>query len=297
MNAEGRIYGRYGGRDASGAEGRMSHAGLRYAMEAALAEHRKNPTAKPAAAPKAPLLPEHIPAAKRRRGGECIHCHNVKEFLREDAKRAGTWKKDELWVFPMPENIGLTLEIDRGNRVKSVTADSPAAKAGLRPGDMVRSVNGVSAASFGDVQFGLHKAPAAGKVALAFSRDGGAEASVELELADGWRKTNITWRPSLLDILPSLPVYGEELTAADKQALGLSPTALAFKQRAPVPTECKPVGLEAGDVITGIDGLKLEMKRDEFLAYVRRNYVVGEAIRFNVIRAGKALTLTPYKLR
>jgi hypothetical protein len=39
------------------------------------------------------------------------------------------------------------------------------------------------------------------------------------------------------------------------------------------------------------------MSRDEFLAYMRRNYVVGEAVKFNVIRNGKPVTLGAYKLR
>ena len=46
--------------------------------------------------------------------------------------------------------------------------------------------------------------------------------SAILELPDGWRKTNLTWRPSLLDVLPSLTVYGEDLSAEEKKALGLS---------------------------------------------------------------------------
>jgi hypothetical protein len=54
------------------------------------------------------------------------------------------------------------------------------------------------------VQHGLHRA--AGKAALTWKR-GSEVRSGQLELAEGWKKTNITGRPSLLDILPSLTVY------------------------------------------------------------------------------------------
>ena len=44
LNAEGTVYGRYGGRDAESADSRVSLAGLRYALEAALARHRGRET-------------------------------------------------------------------------------------------------------------------------------------------------------------------------------------------------------------------------------------------------------------
>src|SRR5262249_48765018 len=108
MNAEGKIYGRYGGRDAGKSDAKMSSKGLRYAMEKALAEHQKDPASKPAKeSVKPPQFAEQYPAAKFKKG--CIHCHNVHEFQRDLLKKTGKWDADWRFMYPPPENVGITL--------------------------------------------------------------------------------------------------------------------------------------------------------------------------------------------
>ena len=213
MNHQGKIYGRFGGRDAKGADTRNSIAGLRFAMEAALAEHRNDPGAKPDRPQQRPLLIEKAPTAKVYQG--CIHCHQVKEIVRQDEINTGVWVRESIYTYPLPENVGITLDLDRGDRVRAVKPDSPAAKVGLQAGDVLQSVNGKRVHSFADLQFALHKATAVGKIPVAYERDG-ATRRTDMLVAAGWRKTNVTWRPSLLDILPSLTVYGDDLTAKEK---------------------------------------------------------------------------------
>src|SRR5205807_544813 len=122
-----------------------------------------------------------------------------------------------------------------------------------------------------------HRAPARGRVPLSWARAGAAHDG-HLELADGWRKTNLTWRPSLLDILPALTVYGEDLSAAQKKALGLPPRRLAFRQDPAVHARARAAGVRAGDVIVGINGQAPHMTLTEFLAHVRRNFLVGDRV-------------------
>jgi predicted metalloprotease with PDZ domain len=292
ISADEVVYGRYGGRDAASPDGRLSLPGLRHAMRAALAAHRG---AKAATPPKrAPQRVEDYPAA-RRLGKGCIHCHQVNELRRADRKKAGTWKREAVWAYPLPENVGLVLEVGQGDRVRSVLAGSAAARAGLRAGDAVRSVNGVAVAAQADFQYGLHRAPWAGKVPIAWERGGKALAGT-LELAPGWKKTNITWRTSLLDVLPAITVYGDDLSAGEKKALGLGPRRLAFRQDATVHAQARAAGVRGGDVIVGLDGEEPDMTRDEFLAHVRRNYLVGDRVTLHVLRAGKRLRL-PMTLR
>jgi S1-C subfamily serine protease len=119
----------------------------------------------------------------------------------------------------------------------------------------------------------------------------GKQSSAELALAAGWRKYNLAWRPSLLDLMPALTVYGDELTAAEKKALGLPSTRLAFRQDTEINARAKAAGVRAGDVIVGIDDHKLEMTRDQFLAFVRREYLIGDRITLRVLRDGKPLGL------
>jgi predicted metalloprotease with PDZ domain len=293
MNADGLVYGRFGGRDAKGPDTRNSLPGLRFALEKALETHRARGQEKPALA--APVFVEKYPSARKVAKNGCIHCHQVKEIRCQEEKDAGTWKRDSVWVYPLPENVGITLDPDRGNLVRSVLADSPAAKAGLKAGDAVNKLNGRTVYSFADFQYALHHAPAEGSIDISWTSAGQAKSGT-LKVAPGWRKTNLTWRPSLLDLLPSLTIFGYDLDAKDRQALGLTEKQLAFRQVSPVHSEAQAVGVRAGDIILSIDNLKMEMTADKFLGYVRQNYLVGDRVTFNVLRDGKRVDLTT-KLR
>jgi hypothetical protein len=297
LNADGRIYGRYGGRDAEGAEKRLSLAGLRYAMQAALAAHHqpRRAAGRQPDVPAAPRLAEAYPAAKQLKSGQCIHCHNVYEFQRDTLRSAGKWDRDMVWVYPPPENVGITLEVDRGDQVRAVAAGSAADKAGIRAGDVLRSLNGLSVASFADAQYALHRAPAKGRIPFTVRRNGQALTG-QLELAPGWRETNITWRTSLLDLLPSLSIFGQDLSGAEKKALGLGPKRLAFRQDKNVHPDARDAGVRENDVVIGINNKKLEMDMLQFLGYVRRNFRVGERVTLNVFRGGRPVDL-PILLR
>lgn len=293
LNANEKVLGRYGGRDADGADTRNSLAGLRHAMQAALGTHRHDPQGKPAPRQEVPLYIERLPSASTYRG--CIHCHQVKEILRDEKVKAGTWHRQEVWAYPLPENVGIKLELDRGNVVKSVAAGSPAGRAGLRTGDVLASLNGLPVHSFADIQYALHRAPAKGDIGIEW-RHAGHAMKANLELTDGWRKTNITWRPSLLYLLPSLTVYGPDLNSTEKKNLGLSAKQLAFRQQTPVHSEAQAMGVKEGDVITGIDNRRMDMTVQEFLGHVRQNYLIGDRVVLNIIRSGKRLEL-PVQLR
>lgn len=286
LNADETIYGRYGGRDASDAEARISTKGLRHAMDRALEAHKAPPAPQPLSGQQ--VRAEDFEAAKRHRG--CIHCHNVNEFRRADAKAAGTWDRDSVWVYPLPENVGITLDVDAGNKVNRVAAGSAAERAGLKPGDSVSRLNGYSVASFGDAIYALHKAPAKGAIPVSWVRDG-KPMTASLELAAGWRKTNLTWRPSMLDILPSLPFSADDLTAAEKRKLGLPEKQAAIRQDATVHASLRDAGLKEGDIITGFDGTTVDGELRDLLGHVRRNYLVGDEITINVIRGGKRVDL------
>lgn len=295
MNADEQIYGRYGGRDAKGADTRQSLAGLRHAMQAALEVHRTEGKGFSPARNGKPLLVDDYPTAKRRYRSGCIHCHQLLEIQREEGQKAGTWKREDLWVYPLPENIGLALHVDRGDEVKSVAPGSPADQAGIRAGDKLRTLNGLSARSFADVQYALHRAPFTGEISVSWLH-GSDVRNGTLSLSAGWKKTNLTWRPSLLDILPSLTLFGTDLKAEEKKALGLSEQRLAFRQDPPVHSEARAVGVQEGDVVVGVNNEVMDMTVSEFLAHVRRNYLVGDRITLNVVRNGKRVDL-PMKLK
>src|ERR1019366_1376944 len=285
MNASGKIYGRFGGRDAKGPDTRNSLEGLHFAMAAALTEHRKNPAANPEQPAQKPVYAEKLPAAKMYARNGCIHCHQVAEILREEQKSAGTWMREKMFTYPLPENIGITLDRDRGNLVNDVKPASPASMAGIKPGDTLQRLNKNPVHSFADASYGLHKAPLTGEISVAWQREGKSMDGT-LSLTEGWRRTNITWRPSIMDLLPSLSVYGSNLTPQEKKALGLDEKRLAFRQEGPIHPSAYNLGVRENDIILGVDNKILELTMEQFLGYVRQNYLIGETMTLNLMRDG-----------
>jgi predicted metalloprotease with PDZ domain len=292
LDERDRVYARYGGRDAKGADSRHSLAGLRYTMESVLALHQRRQEAVDADdrldfAPKSQESPKYLrDGGARSFARGCLHCHQVKEALNGEVRRAGKWDRESIFRYPLPENLGLTLELDRGNVVKSVAEKTPAAAAGLQAGDVLRRLNGVPIHSFGDAQFALDRAPRTGPIDIAWQRDGKPRQD-KLELPAGWRRTEVAWRASMRGLLPYPRVGGKDLTADEKKALGLSLTQLAFRQRDFVSSVLKATGIRSGDVVLGFDGKHLEMTAEEFTRYVQNNYLVGDKVTIDVLRDGK----------
>jgi serine protease Do len=309
LNADETVYGRYGSRDADSADKQLSLAGLRYAMLQALAAHRRTQAAsrnlvreiQPGSAEESrrdtrrPLeTVEQYPAAKRLKENACIHCHQVYDFRRQALQANGTWRREEVWVYPVPANLGLKMQIDQGNRVEAVRAGSPADQAGLRAGDIVLRLNDRSVASLADVQYALQHAPAKGRIPVTWQR-GARQASADIALPYGWRMTDVSWRPSLHGVGPSPCVHGEDLTGEEKKALGLSEKSLAFRQGNFVSEAARQAGIRQNDVIVGIDNQTLDMSARQFSAYLRLTYQVGDRITFDLLRNGERLHI-PLKL-
>jgi serine protease Do len=290
LNADETIYGRFGGRDSTGADSRNTLAGLRYALTKALERHEATKDQKPTPRNQTIQKAEDYPAAKRLRRNDCIHCHQVKEFQRDLLQKSGKWDREEIWTYPLPENLGISLDKEQGDQIKSILPKSVAEKTGLLSGDVIQSLNGYSVASFADAQFALHQAPKSGEIPIRWTRKG-KEMNGKLELSESWRKTNVTWRPSLLDILPSFPFSGDDLTPEEKKALGLNEKRVALQQDKFVHSTLKVIGLQAKDVIIGINDEIFEGNRKEFLGHIRKNFLVGDKITLNVLRNGKRFDL------
>ena len=286
MNADGQIYGRYGGRDSEDDDSRMSLVGLRYAMEAALKTHEQKASDRRLAKPwsTTPLFLRNLRTNRRRRG--CVHCHTAKEMVIANQ----TWSRELAYRYPPPDNLGLTFEIDRGDIVKKVGKSSVAEKAGLQTGDRVTLLNRLPVHSFADAQYALDGAPQTGKIGISWIRDG-KSMSGTINLLRGWRKTDIRWRPSMMDHLGSARLYGDDLPAAERKRYGLLRKQLAFRQRATVHSQARAAGIRAGDIILGFDDKRLEFNSYEFQRYVRRNYVSGDSVKVNLIRSGKRISL------
>lgn len=197
IDAHQRVYTRLGGSDNADPASRLSTAALKHTLRLVLDEHARRA---------AQLLPELAPAPVVRpvdlfgMKGKCMHCHHVNEnFYKRDKPRAH--ELDKLRFLPLPENVGLSLVRDAGNRIERVHPDSPAARAGLRPGDILHHVGQTRTLSQGDVMWALSRAPRQGTLPVACDR-GGKLVETTLELPALWKQTDLSWRRSVSKLKP-----------------------------------------------------------------------------------------------
>lgn len=185
-----RVYSRYGGGEGN-SESWLSVAGLKHALGLALEEHKRRPPEPPAEPP--PIVrPVDLFTVK----GKCMHCHQVNEAFYKKEKKQKTIDLDKVRFLPLPEDLGLTLSIDAGNRVVEVAKGSAADKAGLRPGDDLHQVRGTRIRSQADLMWTLKYAPQAGQLPLTFLRAGQSQEAV-IALSPGWTVPDLSWRRSV----------------------------------------------------------------------------------------------------
>lgn len=288
-----KIYARYGQRQANNADDLQSLAGLDYVMHSVLAMHA---SATPKFASRTDATSRFVNDLQGARARGCFHCHNVREALNRDLKTKGQWAHDKTWHFPLPENVGMSMEVNRGNVVAEVKPKSPADKAALQKGDRLTFAGDVPIHSIADFQFALEHLPAKVECKVQWLRDGAAHNAI-LTLEDGWRKSEVSWRPSLRNVIPSLHPIGTNLTAEERGKLGLTERQLAFRQGTQIGSKAKAAGFLTGDVILGVEGHELEDMDDAaFLHWLQNEYFVGDTVRFVLIRDRMRMVL-PVVLR
>jgi hypothetical protein len=279
LTPNGNVLGRFGGRDADTPAKYHSLAGLRHSLTSALVQFKSIKSDTPA--PRKPIRPEDYPAAEKRPDNACIHCHHAYEFRRDQLQREKRWSLDEVWVYPQPENLGLTLDVDQGNRVLAVNPKSIAAKSGITAKDVLDLINDMPIASAADLQYALHKAN--GELAISW-KNGKDRKNAKLILPDGWRKTDVSWRWSLKSMSPNPSIIGDDLDGEGRKNLGLSTNQLAFRQMNFLTPTARQAGLRSNDVIVGINEQQLAMTARQFEAHIRLYHRVGEEITLNVLR-------------
>src|SRR6185369_16413138 len=135
----------------------------------------------------------------------CIHCHQVQEYRLLQTFAYGTFQRDDLFRYPLPENVGLMFDRDHGHRIAEILPGSAAAKAALQTGDVITRVNGIPIHSEEDTRWALHRASENKPITLAVSRPSKTTAAtdlvnIELNPQPGWRQTELGWRKSLRSI-------------------------------------------------------------------------------------------------
>lgn len=311
MNADMTIYGRYGTRSARDEDDDMSLHGLRKAMEGALVLHKDLDTFKASLKGKQvtssryktplefPSVPKQVKAELDYEGKvaqSCLHCHQVREAERKVYRDAGEFIPDTvLFTYPDPSSLGLTMDPKEMATVAKIAADSIASRAGIAPGDKILSLEDQPLLSIADIQWILHNAPSSGRLSARLNR-GGVLHEAEFELPEGWRRGNLSWRPTSWD-LRRMGLGGmrlDELTDDERTKIGIPSNAMALKIRHLGEYGEHAVALRAGirkgDVIVAFDGLTDRLSESDLLAHSVQKRRRGETVEVGVLRNGERKT-------
>jgi S1-C subfamily serine protease len=215
----------------------------------------------------------------------CIHCHMVKEFAMRAKWEAGKLTGEDLWVYPMPQRIGLTLDVQDGLVVESVREDSPAALAGIARGDRLASLGGQPLVSTADVQWVLHHAPADARLAAVVER-GDQRQDKTIVLSGDWKKSDIGWRASSWYGLRQ-GVKFDPLPAAERKNRGIDDGQMALvvaRMYARGAQKMQEAGVKANDVIVAVDGRSDLTTETDFLAWLRLTHGPDDSVKFTVLR-------------
>lgn len=312
---DGRIYGVFGGRDHTGDAPRTSKAALIATLKRVLDTHHdprsKTWDAFPASPSQIanrkseiPLTPTQLKGfqtwldAAPYRGKElanqgCIHCHQVQEIMMQTAIDLKQFdKKTDLDIWPLPENTGVTLDRDHGLLVKSVAADSAAARAGLRAGDQLAAVEGRRLFSQADFRAALHRAAKTGPVTIDLVYQRGNDVKTATLALDGnWRKTNNGWRISFSEgVFGPFPGFWTNDASRHREARRIPANAMAVQPFFPKEqqNDTNPAwkaGLRPGDVITAVNGQSPNVAGRPWIVWFRQTNEKGDRIRLTVVDA------------
>jgi S1-C subfamily serine protease len=201
-----------------------------------------------------------------------------------------------------------------GARIRDVIPDGPAAKGGLKPGDIVtrfegQSLAGVKAGEEGGSGPGHRLVELArmlepgDTVKLDYRRDGRARtATIVAEEVGGW--AGMMRMPELARVRERMPEL-EGLAAGRGLWVGAGPGGLRLAELNPglaeyfgtsegllvlEPPADSTLPLRAGDVIRSIDGRKPQS--EEHATRILRSYAAGEVVKLEVTRQRRATSVT-----
>jgi hypothetical protein len=307
LKHDGTIYCRYGARSAPDASLHNTLEGFKKALVASLKLHEDFPKNKAElqgkkTPPPRWRTPEVIPENKghhkrlvdNRKGCLCCHCVQSGEIL--SMRNTGMVVDDrQLWVFPLPDLLGFSLDRRELAVVSAVSPGSEAEKAGFQRGDRIRKMKGQLILSIADVTWVLHVAKAPAKIRTEVERDS-KTVKLTLELPKQWRRrAPFHWRRATWPLRQRiLGIVTEEVPEGERGGLGLTSGTLALRIKNVTPARvqksnpsARKLGLKPGDVIVEVDGSRKPMNESELLAYAIQKRRPGQRVLLTILRGGR----------
>ncbi len=293
MNADERIYLRYGGRDPAGHTTYLDLESLSIALEKGLELHREYQAGAAAPRPRhEPVYPRDFPLLVRRTlgRGRCVECHLIADFRNQQREVDGVSdRRRHMYRSPDIKTIGLWLDVPKGLVVKEVRG--AAAEAGVRGGDRITHLEGERVYTFGDLQYFYDKVDRdARRVLLNVDRDG-ASISLPVDLPEYWWVTNLAHRQWTIE--PRVYFKSKPLSPAEKRLLGLDPEGFAGRV-SEVDGVAELLGaheLLVGDVVFAVDGATRDEHANTPELHVKLRKKSGSAMELGVLREGERLTM------
>lgn len=204
----------------------------------------------------------------------------------------------------------LKLPEERGVEVKSVTPDGPAAKAGIREGDVVLEYNGQRVESQESLLRMVRETPPGRQAKLAIWRNGASQtvtATLGTQPRSFGRMYGREWNIEIPDIpefvIPRIPDVPRSMLSWRSTVLGVESESLGsqlaeffgVKEGVLVRSvvrgsPAEKAGIKAGDVITKVDGTKVTSPR-EISGVLRDLRGTKRTVPVTVVRERKEMTL------
>lgn len=313
LHPEGTILGRFGTRTGRDNEHEDMHLeGFADSMRRVLALYRDYPRHRQALQGKhgpPPLYPypEEFPSLKGKYSESinyesnparsCLHCHQIREAQRLVYRQRGEAVPEALmFPWPSPSVLGIKIDPHTATTILRVEEGSPAAHAGLQPGDVLWTMQGQPLVSVADIQWVLEQTGEEASLAVE-ARRGDRTIKSSLELSPGWRRrAGIEWRVTSWDLRRmvlggmKLQPLGEEarerLRLPSQQVMALRIEHVGeYGDHA----RAKQAGLRRDDVLLAYDGRRDFRSEAELLAYGMQQKRAGDEVMIEVLREGRRL--------
>jgi hypothetical protein len=313
FNGDGTLYGRFGSWTHQKDALDRSTAGYAAAMQGALALHENYPGNRASlegkqGGPTPFQTPLEIPSLTGKYFREldwkgkvvpsCVHCHQIGDAFRDSFRRERKPVPSQ-WIYPQPapETLGFKLAAAHAATITEVMPESVAQRAGLQPGDEIRTFDGQPIISPADVSWVLHRTEQQSTLPMVLNRQG-KEISLTVNLAPDWRqKSDISHRVGTWQMRGMVTggLVLEDLSNEDRAQRQVEPGKLAllvkhvgqYNQHA----AAKHAGFQANDVLIELDGKSERLTEGQLIGQLLQTKMPGEKLAATVLRGAASLKL------